>query len=51
MNVISSRGIPIVMNLKQILEEFIAHRKDIITRRSQFILGKIIHRLEILEGF
>ena len=51
MNVISSRGVPVVMNLKQILEEFIAHRQDIITRRSRFILDKINHRLEILEGF
>lgn len=51
MNVISSKGIPAVMNLKQILEEFIAHRRNIITRRSQFILDKINHRLEILAGF
>ena len=29
MNVISSRGIPVVMNLKQILEEFITHRKAV----------------------
>ena len=51
MNVISSKGIPAVMNLRQILEEFIAHRRNIITRRSQFILDKINQRLEILAGF
>ena len=51
MNVLSSASIPQVMNLKQILEEFISHRRVIVTRRSQHILDKIIHRLEILEGF
>ncbi len=50
MNVLSSSGIPQVMNLKKVLEEFLNHRKNIVTRRSKFTLGKINHRLEILEG-
>ncbi len=51
MNVLSSKNIPEVMNLKRILEEFLDHRKTIVTKRSQFLLDKINHRMEILEGF
>jgi topoisomerase-4 subunit A len=51
MNVLSSKNIPEVMNLKRILEEFLNHRKTIVTKRSQFLLDKINNRLEILAGF
>jgi topoisomerase IV subunit A len=50
LNVISSNNIPKVMNLKEILEEFIKHRFVIVTRRSLFEKNKIESRLEILEG-
>jgi topoisomerase-4 subunit A len=50
MNVISSNNVPKVMNLKEILSEFLSHRRNIVIRRSNFLLAKIIHRLEILEG-
>jgi len=50
MNVITSNNIPQVLNILEILKEFLAHRQNIITRRSQFLLNKILHRLEILEG-
>jgi len=51
MNVLDSNSVPRVMNLKEILEEFLQHRQQIILRRSQFRLAKINHRLEILAGF
>lgn len=50
MNVITSNNIPQVLNILEILKEFLAHRQNIITRRSQFLLNKILHRLEVLEG-
>ncbi len=50
MNVVSSSHIPRVMNILEILQEFLDHRKNIITRRSLFTLNKINQRLEILEG-
>lgn len=50
MNVINSRGLPELMNLKRILEEFIDHRFVIVTKRSIFERNKIETRLEILEG-
>lgn len=50
MNVICPDQIPRVMNILQILQEFLAHRQTIITRRSQFLINKIDLRLEILQG-
>jgi topoisomerase-4 subunit A len=50
MNVLSSKSIPMVMNLKQILVEFLDHRNTVVLKRSQFLLSKINHRLEILAG-
>lgn len=50
MNVLDSKSIPRVMNLKEILKEFLKHREVIITKRSTYRLNKINHRLEILEG-
>jgi DNA gyrase subunit A len=43
-------GRPKVMNLKEILEAFIAHRREIVIRRSIFELGKARARAHILEG-
>lgn len=50
LNVLSSRGSPQVMNVKEILQEFLDHRFTVITRRSLFEKSKIEHRLEILQG-
>jgi len=41
---------PQVMNLKQILEHYIEHRKIVIVRRTQFELDKAKAREHILEG-
>ncbi|MDR1009130.1 MAG: DNA topoisomerase IV subunit A [Rickettsiales bacterium] len=50
MNVLDAHGVPRVMNLKQVLEAFVEHRVEVITRRAQFRLGNIRRRLEILAG-
>lgn len=50
MNVIGSNNVPRVMNILEVLQEFLAHRQNIVTRRSTYLLNKIKHRLEILEG-
>jgi DNA gyrase subunit A len=44
------RGRPKVLNLKEILQCFIAHRFEVITRRTQFELEKAEARAHILEG-
>jgi DNA gyrase subunit A len=41
---------PQVLNLKNILEYFIKHRFEVITRRTQFDLNKAKDRAHILEG-
>ncbi|MEO8295293.1 MAG: DNA gyrase C-terminal beta-propeller domain-containing protein, partial [Gemmatimonadota bacterium] len=43
-------GAPKVMNLKELLEKFIAHRHTIIVRRTQFDLDQAQAREHILEG-
>lgn len=43
-------GQPRILNLKQILEYYLAHQKDVITRRTRYELGKAKDRAHILEG-
>ena len=43
-------GEPKLLNLKQILECYINHQKQVITRRSRFELAKAQERAHILEG-
>jgi DNA gyrase subunit A len=43
-------GQPKLLNLKQILEAFIAHRREVVTRRTIFELKKARGRAHILEG-
>ena len=50
MNVITSENVPKVMNILEILKEFLLHRQNIVTRRTKYLLSKIEHRLEILQG-
>ena len=42
---------PKVLNLPQILDHYIAHQKDVVTRRTQFDLSKAEARAHILEGY
>ena len=49
-NVALVNGRPHTLNLKEILEAFIAHRHEVVTRRTQFELGKARERAHILEG-
>lgn len=50
MNVLGADNIPKVMSLLEVLKEFLAHRQNIITKRSKYLISKIVARLEILEG-
>ena len=43
-------GQPRTLNLKQLLEYFIRHRRDVVTRRTLFDLRKARDRAHILEG-
>ncbi|MDA0781784.1 MAG: DNA topoisomerase IV subunit A [Rickettsiales bacterium] len=50
MNVISKHGSPGVLSLKEVLQAFLEHRMEVLVRRSNYRLGKIDHRLEVLDG-
>lgn len=50
MNVLSQGKVPRVMALNEVLSEWLAHRKDVLVRRSKFRLAAIDRRLEILGG-
>lgn len=44
-------NVPKVLNLKEVLEEYIKHRFEVITRRTRFELDKAEKRDHILQGF
>ncbi len=43
-------GQPRILNLKELLERFIGHRRDVVTRRSRYELRKAEQALHIKEG-
>lgn len=50
-NVALVGGRPILLNLKQIIEEFIKFRLEVVVRRTKFDLKKAEARAHILEGY
>jgi topoisomerase-4 subunit A len=51
MNVLSKGRIPKVMDLAEVLKEWLDHRREVLVRRSRYRLAQIDHRLEVLGGF
>jgi topoisomerase-4 subunit A len=51
MNVLDADQTPRVMNLREVLQAFLEHRHVVLQRRTEFRLGKIAQRLELLDGF
>ncbi|MBQ3747677.1 MAG: DNA gyrase subunit A, partial [Kiritimatiellae bacterium] len=45
------RGRPKVMNLKQFLRCFVEHRREVVERRTKYLLRKAKERAHLLEGF
>ena len=43
-------GVPRVMGMNRVLNAYIDHRKDVVTRRTRFDLDKAMKRAHILEG-
>ncbi len=44
-------GQPKILNLKELLEAFIKHRREVVTRRTVYLLRKARERGHILEGW
>jgi topoisomerase IV subunit A len=51
MNVLTRGKVPNVLSLKGVLKEWLEHRKDVLVRRSNYRLGEIHKRLELLGGY
>src|SRR3546814_14285403 len=43
-------GQPRLLNLKQLLEIFVRHRREVVTRRTRYLLRKARERAHVLEG-
>ncbi len=50
MNVLDANGVPRVMSLKDALQAFLDHRREVLQRRSRFRAEEIARRTEILKG-
>ena len=51
MNVLSRGVVPRVMGLGEVLNEWLAHRREVLVRRTNHRLAEISHRLEVLDGY
>ncbi len=52
MNVLSERGrVPNVLNIREVLQQYLHHRHDILIRRNTYRKNQIERRLEILQGY
>ncbi|MEZ5781118.1 MAG: DNA topoisomerase IV subunit A [Rhizobiaceae bacterium] len=51
MNVLSRGKVPNVLSLRDVLREWLDHRRDVLLRRSRYRLAEIERRLEILAGY
>jgi len=44
-------GVPKILNLKEILEHYVAHQKSVIVRRTKYELERALREMHILEGY
>ena len=51
MNVLSHGKVPMVLSLRDVLRQWLDHRKDVLLRRTNYRLEQIAKRLNILEGY
>ena len=51
LNVLENGLVPRVMSLKEALQNWLNHQQEVLVRRSSFRLEKVLHRLEVLEGY
>jgi topoisomerase-4 subunit A len=51
MNVLDGGLVPKVMPLRDVLKAWLDHQREVLVRRSNHRLDKVIHRLEVLAGY
>jgi len=50
-NIALVKGRPVMMNLKDMIHEFVEHRHEVVIRRTKFELAEAEKRAHILEGY
>jgi topoisomerase-4 subunit A len=50
LNVVDGAGVPRVMDLKEVLQAFLDHRREVLQRRNRHRLAAVARRMEILRG-
>ena len=50
-NVALVHGRPVTLNLKDLIKNFVEHRHEVVTRRTQFELNEAEKRAHLLEGY
>ena len=50
-NIALVHGRPMLLNLKDLIENFVMHREDVVTRRTKFDMAEAERRAHLLEGF
>src|SRR5487761_1438242 len=50
LNVLDAQSAPRVMNLKEALQAWLDHRREVLQRRTEFRLAEIAHRSQVLKG-
>ena len=51
MNVLDATRTPRVMNLKEVIQSYLDHLREVLLRRSKQRLEKINYRLEVIDGY
>lgn len=51
LNVLEGGLVPRVMSIKEALQNWLNHQQEVLVRRSQHRLDKVLHRLEVLAGY
>lgn len=50
-NIALVHGRPMLLNLKDLVRNFVEHREDVVTRRTRFDMAEAERRAHLLEGF
>lgn len=50
-NIALVHGRPMLLNLKDLIRNFVEHREDVVTRRTKFEMAEAERRAHLLEGF
>lgn len=50
-NIALVKGRPMLLNLKDLIQNFVEHREEVVTRRTRFEMAEAERRAHILQGF